>query len=96
MKTPTFTLLPPAPATRLAIEAFHLRERRLRAVLAALICGVLATICAALCYASSSADFRAVGAGVAVFNAGAGVLYLLLAAQDHRELRRKLEGLNHE
>lgn len=96
MKTPTLTLLPPAPATRLAIEAFHLRERRLRAVLATLICVVLAVISALLCHASAAPGFRGVAAGFAFFNTGAAFLYLWLAVQIHRRLRLKLEGLRDE
>ena len=87
--TPSFfTLLPPAPATWLEIEAFHLRERRLRACLAVCILELAALLCALLCHASGDHLTRAVLFGVFVVCAAAAGLYLYAAHEAHRALRK--------
>jgi len=87
--TPRFlTLLPSAPATWLEVEAFHLRERRLRAGLAVFILELAALICALLCHASTDHLTRAVLFGVFLACAAAAGLYLYAAHEAHRALRK--------
>ena len=93
MKTHPITLHPPAPATRLAIAAFHLRERRLRSGLAVLTCAVLSLICGLLCLSSTDHLTRAVCAGISYACAAAGGLYAFETHHAHRRLKRTEEGL---
>ena len=84
-----FKLLPPAPATRLEIEAFHLRERRLQAVLAAGICLLLSVLAAILCHTSADLAVRAGTFTASLVCAAVAGIYGALATVAQLALRKK-------